>query len=228
MNKIFYLYFLFLILILSILISIPKKNEIYSSKSIITPYKREYNNIFDLDMYRDKYNNNDIIGKIKINDKLDSLVVWTDNNSYYLNHDYYKNYNIFGSVFMDYRTNIFDRKIIIYGHNFKYKDMDFSILEKYSDYNFYLDNKDISLIIDKYLIKYEVFSYYLTNNDYEYFNVSINNYNEHFNNLKNNSLYETNVSVNGDDNVLILQTCSTFYDNYYVILCAKEMERINL
>lgn len=228
MNKIFYLYFLFLILILSILISIPKRCEIYSSKSIITPYKREYNNIFDLDMYRDKYNNNDIIGKIKINDKLDSLVVWTDNNSYYLNHDYYKNYNIFGSVFMDYRTNIFDRKIIIYGHNFKYKDMDFSILEKYSDYNFYLDNKDISLIIDKYLIKYEVFSYYLTNNDYEYFNVSINNYNEHFNNLKNNSLYETNVSVNGDDNVLILQTCSTFYDNYYVILCAKEMERINL
>lgn len=228
MNKIFYLYFLFLILILSILISIPKRSEIYSSKSIITPYKREYNNIFDLDMYRDKYNNNDIIGKIKINDKLDSLVVWTDNNSYYLNHDYYKNYNIFGSVFMDYRTNIFDRKIIIYGHNFKYKDMDFSILEKYSDYDFYLDNKDISLIIDKYLIKYEVFSYYLTNNDYEYFNVSINNYNEHFNNLKNNSLYETNVSVNGDDNVLILQTCSTFYDNYYVILCAKEMERINL
>lgn len=226
MNKIFYIYFMLLVFILCIYVNKPESKVLITNKTNIIPVYKEYDkDNFSLEELRSKYNNNDIIGKIKINDKLDSLVVKYTDNSYYLNHDYYKNYNIFGSVFMDYRTNILDKKIIIYGHNFKYKNQEFSILENYSDYNYYLENQDIELIIDNYLIKYKIFSYYLTNYDYEYFEVNINNYNNHFNNLKNNSLYDTNILVNETNNILILQTCSTIYDDYYVILCAKEIER---
>ena len=38
-------------------------------------------------------------------------------------------------------------------------------------------------------------------------------------------LKDTNILVDETDNILILQTCSTIYDDYYVILCAKEIER---
>ena len=70
---------------------------------------------------------------------------------------------------------------------------------------------------------YIIIYVYLTNNDYEYFDININNYEKHYNNLKNNSLYDTNINISSIDNILILQTCSTIYNDYFVIICAKKI-----
>ena len=81
-----------LVFILCIYVNKPESKVLITNKTNIIPVYKEYDkDSFSLEELRSKYNNNDIIGKIKINDKLDSLVVKYTDNSYYLNHDYYKN-----------------------------------------------------------------------------------------------------------------------------------------
>ena len=46
--------------------------------------------------------------------------------------------------------------------------------------------------------------------------------------LKNKSMYDTNVSVNEDDKILIIQTCSTKkeysnYENKFLLIIAKRV-----
>lgn len=67
--------------------------------------------------------------------------------------------------------------------------------------------------------KYEIFSIYVETKDFSYMNVNFasdKDYLEHITKLKEKSMYDTGVEVNSDDEVLILQTCSTHkdYSNY--------------
>ena len=54
----------------------------------------------------------------------------------------------------------------------------------------------------------------------------------HINSLREKSFYDTSVLVNGDDNVLILQTCS-YHKDYrrfnkkYLLVMAKEIKSSN-
>lgn len=229
MKKIFYIYFYLLVLLISVYIYFDKESiTLTTDKLEIKPVIKEYSNTIDFNYYRNLYNNDEIIGNIKIDNYIDTLFVKGTDNSFYLDHDLYKKDYLLGSIFMDYRTNLLDKKIIIYGHNFKYYKTEFGILEKYLDNNFYKNNKNIEIITDNYYMLYKIFSVYLTKDDYEYFDVEISDYNRHFNNLKNNSIYKTNVEVNEEDNVLILQTCSNNYENYFVIICAKRIEKRNI
>lgn len=227
MKNIFYFYFYLLVLFIGIYLFWDKESIVVTTNKLnIKPVIKEYVDInkIDFNYYRSLYNNDEIIGNIKIDKYIDCLFVKGVDNSFYLDHDLYKNYYLLGSVFMDYRTNLLDKKIIIYGHTFKYYDTDFDVLEKYLSYEFYNNNKYIEINTDNNHMLYEIFSIYLTKDDYEYFDIEISDYNRHFNNLKNNSMFETNVEVNDKDNVLILQTCSSNYEDYFVIVCAKRIE----
>ena len=67
--------------------------------------------------------------------------------------------------------------------------------------------------------KYEIFSIYVETKDFSYMDVNFasdKDYLEHITKLKEKSMYDTGVEVNSDDEVLILQTCSTHkdYSNY--------------
>ena len=100
---------------------------------VITNYKVEYdekeiikldnikkisNNVNKLEIYKKQYNNDDIIGSIKIDGtKIDSLIVKGSDNKYYLNHSIDKKYNKIGTIFVDYRTNLSSKQINIHGHN---------------------------------------------------------------------------------------------------------------
>ena len=58
------------------------------------------------------------------------------------------------------------------------------------------------------------------------------NYLDHINNLKNKSMYDLNIDLHEDSNILILQTCSTHKDylkfkKKYLIIALKELEVIN-
>ena len=82
---------------------------------------------------RNEFNNQDIIGRLYIESiRLDVPLVQTEDNEYYLNHDVYKNLDKVGSIFLDYRNNIdVDSKILIYGHNSKNIETDFKKLENF-------------------------------------------------------------------------------------------------
>ena len=204
---------------------------------IITNYKVEYdakeikkldnikkisNNVNKLEIYKKQYNNDDIIGSIKIDGtKIDSLIVKGSDNKYYLNHSIDKKYNKIGTIFVDYRTNLSSKQINIYGHNSLYYDLQFKDLEKYLDKNFYNEHKYIKIWDGINTNIYKIFSIQITNNS-EHMIIDSVNLKEHINKLSK-SIYETNVNVNELDNLLVLQTCYLKEKNTYIIICSKKV-----
>ena len=82
--------------------------------------------------------NSDVVAWLKVNNtKINYPVVKTPNNSYYLNHDIYKEKTPSGWVFMDYRNNSkeLDKNTIIYAHALKTGYM-FGELHKFMNSNF--------------------------------------------------------------------------------------------
>ena len=170
--------------------------------------------------YKEIYNNDDIVGKIVINGtSINEIVVQGKDNEYYLNHDIYKKENIEGSVFLDYRTSINSNQINIYGHNSELYDVPFKELSNYLDYSFYINHKYIE-IYDGYINhKYIIFSINLTkDNEHLKLDKSIN----HLDKLKR-SIYNANIDVDVNDNVLVIQTCNTKQNGTYIIISAKEV-----
>lgn len=180
---------------------------------------------------REKYNNNDIIGTISIpNSDINEILLQSSDNDYYLKHDVYGNNDIYGSVFLDYRCKKDSKKLLIFGHNDYKEETPFSNLENYYNEDFFKDHQYIEVIMDNEKIKYQIFSVYIEAKDFTYMNLNIdeNRYNIDLVKYKNKSLYDTNVAVEKNDNILILQTCSNHkdYKNYkdkYLLIIAKKI-----
>ena len=170
---------------------------------------------------RKEYNNEDIKGILEI-DNTDYIVpvLQGSDNDYYLNHDAYGNRSGMGSIYLDFRVDIdTSRKLLIYGHNSSNIDMPFKILEEFYDKDYYDNHKYVWITTSTTKKKYEIFSVYVETKDFSYMNVNFasdKDYLEHITKLKEKSMYDTGVEVNSDDEVLILQTCSTHkdYRNY--------------
>lgn len=202
------------------------KEEVNKEKTVLNNSDTEYN-IYDLNMYRDKYNNKDIVGILSIpNTRINTLLLQSDNNEYYLRRLPNKKQHITGSVFIDYRTKINDNNIvIIYGHNASNYDIPFRYLTNYLDEQFYKNNKHIYIYTDEGSSKYEIFSVYETENDYEHTNINYSteeNFLKHLNVLKDKSIYSTYTSLSSSDDIIILQTCM-LRGNSLLIICAKKI-----
>lgn len=159
---------------------------------------------------RDNSNKN-IIGYLEIPNVFKVPVVQYSDNIYYLNHDINNKEDIKGSIFMDYRNNINDRKVLIYGHSGNYEDLPFLKLNNYSKEDFFKNNDLIYFYISNKIYKYRVFSTYIEYKDFDYMNLnSFNNltYLEHINKLKNNSMFYKDIELDNDSKIIILQTCS--------------------
>lgn len=170
---------------------------------------------------RSEYNNNDIKGILEI-DNTDYIVpvLQGNDNDYYLNHDAYGNRNGMGSIYLDFRVDIdTSRKLLIYGHNSSNIDMPFKILEEFYDKDYYDNHKYMWITTSTVKKKYEIFSVYVETKDYSYMNVNFvddEDYLSHITKLKEKSMYDTDIELSSEDEILILQTCSTHkdYSNY--------------
>lgn len=160
----------------------------------------------------EKYNNPDIVGYIYIPNVLSSPILKSTTNEYYLSHDNYGNYDKKGTITMDYRVNMKDKKILLYGHSGKETDLPFLALNNYTDESFFKKN-NIIYIYDSNNTKYtyKIFSSYIETKDFDYVNIKSFNgltWKEHLNKLKNKSLFKTDTELTDDSKVIILQTCS--------------------
>ena len=158
-----------------------------------------------------EYKNDDIVGILKLKGVgIDTFLVQTDDNKYYLNHLIDKTPNKVGSVFVDYRTKIGESKQVnIYGHSSGNYDIPFDNLKKYLDKKFYEENRIITIDTIDGRYTYEIFSVKVTD-DEEHLKVKFSNdddYLKHLKRLKNNSLYEEDIILNASDEILVLQTC---------------------
>lgn len=186
--------------------------------------------------------NDDIVGWIKINDtNIDYPVLWEkdDNESYqyYLNHNYKKEYSGYGSIFLDYRcTKGTDSKnTVLHGHHMNDGSM-FANLLKYGgttgDLDFYKKAPTITFDTPDGDGVYKIISVFKTNSlssQGEFFNYMIGNFNsdsEFMNfvyNIKIRSLINCPVTVNEDDTLLTLSTCSYEFSEFRTVVVARKV-----
>ena len=151
-----------------------------------------------------------------------------------------------GSVFMDYRNELDDQNLIIYGHHFSVQGghdpkrvKAFTPLELLLDEKNYEDNKYLELVLDNKTNKYELVCVYIFDSEDEYcldkcqyyrteYNydefldiVDSEYYNSYIKAIKDKALYDTNVELNNNDKTLTLQTCIAGSNTLYEICVFK-------
>lgn len=147
-----------------------------------------------------------------------SLMKDNDGSHFYLNHNEQGVYDGLGVPFVDYRTNFWGRKTIIYAHSSPNGNGPFQALQNYhNNPGYFQSHRYITVNYNGATYTYEIFSVYVAlansvyDNSLEYFyamNYSDYEWQQTLEQYKRNSEYETGVSVNSSDKILILQTCS--------------------
>ena len=184
---------------------------------------------------QDYYDNQDIKGIISIDgiDNFNYPIVQASDNDYYLNHNYYKEYDAYGSIYADYRVDLDNsNKLLIYGHSSVKREVPFNTLENYYDKNYYNNHKYITLETKTNTYRYEIFSVYVETSDFTYMNMNFSNKEDwylHLLGLQKKSLYNTDVELNNNDDILIMQTCSTNsnykkYSKKYLLIVSRRVK----
>lgn len=157
---------------------------------------------------------------------IDHPVVLAPNNSYYLNHGFYKAYNQYGTIFVDYRdTKGFEEPhLVIYGHHMKNNSM-FSYLDTLRYKKNYEANKTFEIYMDTGVKKYLIFSVETVNADITTLTLP---YTGNIQTLiakhQKNALYQTGVDVSKATQLITLVTCTTVATNFRVLIHAIPIE----
>ena len=117
--------------------------------------------------------NEDTVGWLKVNNtNIDYPIVQTDNNDFYLDHNYKKDKDSGGWIFMDYRANPVNLSdnTIIFGHNMYYSGVMFGTLYKAKYSNWYTnpENQIIEFNTMYDNLKWQIFSIYVLPNTNDY------------------------------------------------------------
>ena len=219
LNKIVNIVFILIILICIYNISekLIEYNKADNSYEKIRVEKEEEN------LY-DKYE--DYRGWIKIdNTNINYPIVQGKDNSFYLDKDINKNYLSSGSIFMNYLNNGFnDENTILFGHHMRNKTM-FAQLKKYKEKEFFYGNNDIVIEVENgKVLKYKVFSAYVTDAKDNYIKTNFDDkaqYKEFLEDIKNKSLYKSDIDVNENDKIITLSTCSYEFNDARMVVHGK-------
>lgn len=234
-----------LVIILSsislLLINKPKKSEKIVESLQKEEVKEEVNNIKNsrIDKVKElKKENPDIIGWLQIeNSKINYPILQGKDNSFYMTHDYKKEYSKDGSLFLDkaYDFTVPSTNLLIYGHNnIGSKEM-FVDLIKYKDKEFYNNHKIIRFTTDKEDAKYEIISVFLSRVYYKsekdvfryYFFINAGNekeFNDYVTNAKKASLHEIDATAKYRDQLLTLSTCSYHTEDGRLAVVARKIK----
>ena len=182
-----------------------------------------------VDFEKLKEKNSDIVAWLKVNGtNIETTVVKTTNNDYYLTHNFNKEYNSAGWIFADYKNKVdgTDKNLVIYGHNMRDDSM-FGSLKWVINEDWYNneDNKYITLITENETQVYEVFSVYQIEKEDYYIQTNFNTekkFSAFLETIKKRSKKDFNVDVNKEDNILTLSTCAN-NNKYRVVLHAKKI-----
>ena len=204
------------------------KKELEESIEIISTEKEGSEEI-KIDFNSLKEKNSDTVGYIKVNNtNIDYIVVKGNDNDYYLKHNFNKEKNRSGWIFMDYKNKLdgTDKNIVIYGHNTRDGSM-FGTLRRIITKDWYTneENHIVTLILDGEEKKYQVFSTYSIPVEDYYIQTEFKNNSEFkkfVNILKKRSVYNYNTPVSENDSILTLSTC-TGNGSKRMVLHAKEL-----
>ena len=185
-----------------------------------------------IDFEKLKEKNSNVEAWLKVNGtNIETTVVKTTDNDYYLTHNFNKEYNSAGWIFADYKNKVdgTDKNLVIYGHNMRDNSM-FGSLKWVINEDWYNneDNKYITLVTENETQIYEVFSVYQIEEEDYYIQTNFNTEKEFstfLETIKKRSKKDFNVDVNKEDNILTLSTCAN-NNKYRVVLHAKKIRNI--
>ena len=177
--------------------------------------------------------NNDIVGWLKIeNTNINYPVMQTkDRPDYYLRKNFYKEYSVFGTPYIDENCDIENgNNLIIYGHHINGNKM-FGELENYKNEEYYNKHKFIKFYTLNEKAEYEIISVFKTTvyNDkgfkyYQYYNLEDEREFETFiNKCKELSLYDTQKIAKYGDKLLTLSTCEYSQSNGRLVVVARKI-----
>lgn len=149
-------------------------------------------------------------------------IVQGNDNNYYLRRLLNGEYNINGTIFLDYRcqSDFRDFNSIIYGHHMKSGEM-FGSLPNYKDQEYYDEHPVMYLLTPEQNYKIELVAGYITPSDSDIY--SLPNTAEEKKTFLEHALQEStfvsSVSVNETNSFITLSTCSYEYENArYVVV----------
>lgn len=188
-----------------------------------------------LSFLEEKYQeNNHLYGWLKIDEtKIDYPVMYSGDD-YYLNHNFHRNSDKYGSLFIDKNNKIDPRDInlIIHGHDTNDNKM-FGSLKKYKDYNYYLDHKTIFFETLDEKEQYEIVSvflskvYYVSDHVFKYYKFyntkNQTEYDNFIQNIKKLQLYDTKITPTYPDLLITLSTCDDSVKNGRLVLVARKV-----
>lgn len=180
-----------------------------------------------LDEYVSLYKrNSDIVGWINIEGTaVDYPILQTDDNNFYLDNNFDKEYSRSGSIFADHRASITPESrsanIVLYGHNMASGEF-FASIMNYKAYNDRLDYYSAHPVINMDTIyekgKYKIFAAMTTNVDeedgevFKYFKIhefkTKGEFNDYVGKVLDRSMfYNPDVDVTYGDEIITLSTC---------------------
>ena len=158
------------------------------------------------------------------NTNINYPVVQSSDNDYYLKHNFRKESNISGTVFVESANDIDnDKNIILYGHNMRNGTM-FNNITNYKEESFFNEDNKINIIMNNTLYEYEVFSVYVKNVSEVNLAIGFANEDEFINyayNQADESIYKKDVDFSAEDNLITLVTCSYEFTDARTIVVAR-------
>ena len=190
-------------------------------------------NLINVNLDELKQINSDTVGWIYVNNtNINYPVVKTNNNDYYLNHQFDKHYNEAGWIFMDYRNDSDinnNKNTIIYGHSLKNKALFGSLLKTVNGtWHSNIDNLVIKTVNESSSYLWQIFSIYTLEDNNDYIKTEFSSdedYQEFLNTIYNRSKYSFNTSVNTNDKILTLSTCYTSGGKIKLVIHAKMIKK---
>lgn len=186
--------------------------------------------------------NSDLVGWMEIEGtKLDYPVVQSDKDTkdsqHYLYRDFNQNNSLYGTVFVDYRSNkgADSKNVIMHGHHMNDGSMFAAIMGygKYTgDVDFYNEHPIVKFDTPDGDGYYKVISVYKTNvldahgEYFDYLRGSFGSDAEFMNyiyHIRERSLIDTPVTVNEDDQIITLSTCSYEYSDFRTVVVARKV-----
>lgn len=200
--------------------------EIPDEKIYTNDITNEYKSPLDIDFEVLNQENQDIVGWIYLeNSPINYPVVQSNDNEYYLHRLINGEYNLAGSIFMDYRnnSNLEDNNTIIYGHNMKNNTM-FGSLQEYKEQEYYENHKTIYYFTPKKNYAIELIAGYTISVESDIYNLADIDKKE-LTDIISKSDFTSDIELKENDKLITLSTCAYEYDGarYVVIGILKEI-----
>lgn len=202
-------------------------------ENVINQENRKKSNLKELQKI-----NSDIVAWIRIDETdIDYPILQANDNDYYLERNYKKEYSRNGSIFLDYRYDFSkdNQVFLVYGHNNNDKMM-FNELLKYEKEDFFEKHRKIELITEDESSLYNIISIFKSEvyskdetNIFKYYNfIDLSNqevFNYYVKNIKDMSVYKCDENIEYGDELLVLSTCEYSKQNgRFVVVAVKENE----